>query len=321
MTGPTVSEIGEFALIGRLTGGGVAGQRGGGVPLGPGDDAAVVDAPDGRVVACTDMLIEGRHFRLDWSTPHQVGHKAIAQNAADIYAMGARPTAFLVALGCPSDTPVSVLEQINAGIWAEARSLGSQGVPIVGGDLVQSAQITIAVTALGDLGGRAAVVRSGARPGDVVAIAGRIGFSAAGLAALLAGRAEPADLIEAHCRPRPPYAAGIEAAESGATAMIDISDGLCADLGHVARASGVQVNLDSAALAPPAALVALGAELGIDPQTWMLGGGEDHALAATFPAGSVPADWLVVGVVVDGEPAVLVDGQEWAGLRGWQSFD
>ena len=196
MTEPTVSEIGEFAVIGRLTGMGAAAP---GVPLGPGDDAAVVDAPDGRVVACTDMLVEGRHFRLDWSTPEQVGHKAIAQNAADIYAMGARPTAFLVALGCPADTPVRVLEQLNAGIRAEAQALCA---PIVGGDLVQSAQLTIAVTALGDLGGRAAIVRSGARPGDIVAISGRLGYSAAGLAALTAGRTGPAEVVEAHCRPR-----------------------------------------------------------------------------------------------------------------------
>lgn len=315
MTGPTVSEIGEFALISRLTGGGGAAR---GVPLGPGDDAAVVDAPDARVVACTDMLVEGRHFRLDWSTPDQVGHKAIAQNAADIFAMGARPTAFLVALGCPADTPARVLEQINAGIRAEAEGLGA---PVVGGDLVQSAQITIAITALGDLGGRAPVVRSGARPGDVVAVAGRLGQSAAGLAALSAGRVEPAELIAAHCRPRPPYESGIAAADAGATAMIDVSDGLCADLGHIARASGLRIDLDAAALAAPPALVALGAELGIDPQTWMLGGGEDHALAATFPAGAAPAGWLVVGTVRAGEPAVLVDGRQWSGVRGWQSFD
>lgn len=315
MTGPTVSEIGEFGLIGRFTA--VAGPDAG-VPVGPGDDSAVVAAPDGRVVACTDMLVEGRHFRLDWSSPEQVGHKAIAQNAADIFAMGARPTAFLVALGCPADTPASVLEAINAGARAEADALGA---PIVGGDLVQSAEITIAVTALGDLGGRAPVLRSGARAGDVVAVAGRLGLSAAGLAALSAGRIEPAAVIAAHCRPRPPYEAGPAAAAAGATSMIDTSDGLCADLGHVARASGVRIDVDPAALAAPPELVALGSELGVDPQSWMLGGGEDHALAATFPAGSAPAGWLVVGAVSAGEPAVLVAGQEWSGSTGWQSFD
>lgn len=334
MTGPTVSEIGEFALISRLTGLGEDEEARGaarGVPLGPGDDAAVVNAPDARVVVCTDMLVEGRHFRLDWSTPGQVGHKAIAQNAADIFAMGARPTAFLVAFGCPADTPGRTLEQINAGIRAEARSLGA---PVVGGDLVQSAEITIAITALGDLGGRPPVARSGASPGEVVAVAGRVGHSAAGLAALSAGRAEPAALIEAHCRPRPPYESGIEAADAGATAMIDVSDGLCADLGHIARASDVRIDLDGAALAAPPELAALGAELGIDPQSWMLGGGEDHALAATFPAGRVPRGWLTVGSVraldegPTGDPAagnavaaVLVDGRPWAGAKGWQSFD
>ena len=321
MTGPTVSEIGEFALIRRLT----AGDRpsADGVPLGPGDDAAVVNAPDTRVVACTDMLVEGRHFRLDWSRPDQVGHKAIAQNAADIYAMGARPTAFLVALGCPADTPVSVLVGINDGIRREAHSLGA---PVVGGDLVQSTEITIAVTALGDLGGRAAVLRSGARPGDLVAVAGRLGFSAAGLAALSAGRRERTALVEAHCRPRPPYASAVLAADGGATAMIDISDGLCADLGHVAAASRVRIDLDPAALLAPPELQSAGAELGVDAQDWVLGGGEDHALAATFPPrtfdeGGGPAGWRVVGVVGAGDPAVLVGGREWGGQRGWQSFD
>lgn len=315
MTGPTVSEIGEFALIGRFT---AVGGPTSGVPLGPGDDAAIVDAPDSRVVACTDMLVQGRHFRLDWSSPEQVGHKAIAQNAADIFAMGARPTAFLVALGCPANTPASVLERINIGLRAEADSLGA---PVVGGDLVQSSEITIAVTALGDLGGQAAVLRSGARPGDAVAVAGRLGRSAAGLAALLAGRREPAALIGLHCRPRPPYASGIAAARAGATSMIDTSDGLCADLGHVARASGVRIDLDSEALAAPPEMVALAAELGVDPQSWMIGGGEDHALVATFPADAVPDGWAVVGAVLEGDPAVLVDGREWSGSAGWQSFD
>lgn len=106
-----------------------------GVPIGPGDDAAVVDAPDGRVVVTTDMLVEGRHFRLDWSTPHDVGRKAVAQNAADIEAMGARVTAFVVAFGAPADTPVSAAEALTAGMWLEA---GAVGAGIVGGDLVAS---------------------------------------------------------------------------------------------------------------------------------------------------------------------------------------
>ena len=136
---------------------------------GPGDDAAVVAAPDGRVVATTDVLVAGVHFRLDWSTPEQVGRKAAAANLADIAAMGAVPTALLVGLAAPPDTPVATLTGLADGLWAEAAAVGAG---LVGGDVVTSATLTLAVTALGSLEGRAPVTRSGARPGDVVALAG-----------------------------------------------------------------------------------------------------------------------------------------------------
>ena len=142
-----------------------------GVTVGPGDDAAVVAMPDGRVVVTTDMLVEGRHFRLDWSTPHDVGRKAIAQNAADVESMGASTTAFVVAFGAPQDTSVAQVQELGDGMWLEA---GQFGAGIVGGDLVASPQWVISVTALGDLAGRAPVLRSGARPGSAVAVAGSL---------------------------------------------------------------------------------------------------------------------------------------------------
>jgi thiamine-monophosphate kinase len=127
-------------------------------------------------------------------------------------------------------------------------------------------------------------------------------------------------VVSAHRVPEPPYAAGPQAADAGATAMIDISDGLLADLGHVARASGVRIDVHTAALAVPDRLVDVGAALGIDPMHWLLTGGEDHALAATFP-GDVPDGWRVIGTVADGEPDVLVDGRRYeGGTGGWDHF-
>ncbi|MFE3293575.1 thiamine-phosphate kinase [Rhodococcus sp. NPDC059234] len=313
--GRTVADIGEFAVIERA----IAGRR---QPdstlLGPGDDAAVVRAADGRVVVSSDMLVQGRHFRFDWSTPEQVGRKAVAQNGADIVSMGAWPTAFLVSLGCPPETPVALTDALTDGIWAEAQSLGAG---VVGGDTVQSEQVVVSITVLGDLGGADAVLRSGARPGDQVAVAGRLGWSAAGLAALLAESEGFPELVVAHQVPMPPYRAGLGAARAGATAMTDVSDGLVADLGHLCTASGVAVDLDSARLGPAPQLVAAAAALDADPLHWVLTGGEDHALAATFPADTaLPDGWRRIGAVREGS-GVTVDGRSWTGAGGWQSFD
>ncbi len=310
----TLADIGEFGLISRVTAGR---DQPAGTLLGPGDDAAVVAAPDGRVVACTDVLVEGVHFRLDWSSPEQVGRKAAAANLADVAAMGAAPTALLVGLACPERTPVGTLEELALGLWAEA---GVVGVGVVGGDVASSPTLVLSVTALGSLAGRAPVTRSGARPGDVVALCGRIGWAAAGLAVLARGFRSPVAVVGAHRVPEPPYAAGPQAALAGATAMIDVSDGLLADLGHVARGSGVVIDVHGGALEVPDRLVDVAAALGADPLHWMLTGGEDHALAATFP-GPPPEGWTPIGVVREGEPEVLLDGRPYtAGPGGWDHF-
>ena len=238
----TIGELGEFGLIARMAAGL---PPGGQVILGIGDDAAVLRAPDGRVVATTDLLVEGRHFRRDWSGPRDVGHKAAARSFADVAAMGAVPSALLVAFAAPPELPVSWAEEFTAGLAAEC---ARGGAAVVGGDVARADSITIAATALGDLQGRSPVTRAGARPGDVVAVAGKLGHSAAGLALLGRGLTGPAELLAAHRRPRPPYDAGPEAARRGATAMIDVSDGLLADLGHVAGASGVLIELASGLL-------------------------------------------------------------------------
>jgi thiamine-monophosphate kinase len=311
----SVRVVGEFGVIARvLARAGTAAAA----EVGPGDDAAVVRAADGRVVATTDVLVEGRHFRRDWSSAEDVGHKAAAANLADVAAMGATTTALLVGLACPPDTPTSWLEGVATGLADECAPLGAA---VVGGDTVAAApdsgSVVLSVTALCDLGGRAPVRRSGARPGQVVALAGRLGWSAAGLAVLRRGFTSPAAVVVAHRRPTPPYAAGPAAADAGASAMCDVSDGLVADAGHLARESGVVIDLDAAALAraclePVGPLQQVGSALGVDPMAWVLSGGEDHALLATFPPKAVlPEGWTMVGVVRQPgrEPGVRVDGR------------
>jgi thiamine-monophosphate kinase len=296
------------------------------VLLGPGDDAAMVRAPDGRVVVSTDLLLEGRHFRRDWSSGYDVGRKAAAQNLADVAAMGAVPTSIVVGLGMPADLPVEWLDALADGFRDECAVVGAS---VVGGDIARGDLVVIGVTALGDLGGRAPVTRSGARPGQVVAVAGRLGYAAAGLALLESGwppshPPEPSrevlwEAVAAHRRPCPPYSSGPEAAELGASAMLDVSDGLLQDLGHIAAASGVRVELDPAAFVVGEPVAAAAERLGADPLDWVLSGGEDHALAAVFPAGvALPSSWRIVGHVVAGQ-GVHVRGRE-IGHAGWDHF-
>ena len=311
----SVAELGEFGLIARIT-------AGRGLPsaalLGPGDDAAVLAAADGRVVVSTDVLVEGVHFRLDWSTPHQVGRKAVAANLADVAAMGAVPTGLVVGLAMPGRTSVSTVDDLVDGMWEEAEHAGAG---IVGGDVVRSAELVVSVTALGDLQGRAPVTRAGARRGDVLGLCGRLGWSAAGLAVLRRGFRSPLGVVGAHRVPEPPYGAGPQAAAAGATAMIDISDGLLADAGHLADASSVSIDIDSAALPVPSRLVEVASALGADARHWVLTGGEDHALLASFPAGvALPAGWTALGVVREGH-GVTVDGEPYEVLpAGWEHF-
>lgn len=319
----SLTGVGEFAVIDRLVAGRAQPPL---VLLGPGDDAAVVAAVDGRTVVCTDMLVEGRHFRLDWSTPHDVGRKAIAQNAADIEAMGGRATAFVVAFGAPGETETTRAVELADGMWHEAELVGAG---IVGGDMVAAPQWVISVAALGDLGGLDAVRRSGAKLGDTVAVIGDLGRSAAGFALWdngINGFDEAGGLRRRHLVPEPPYGQGVAAARAGATAMIDVSDGLLSDVGHIASASGVRVDLSVAGLRTDVdALATAAAAVGTDPWQWVLGGGEDHALVATFSA-TPPPGWRSIGTVVDagvvadGPPQVTVDGAAWAGNSGWLSF-
>jgi thiamine-monophosphate kinase len=311
----TISDLGEFGLIEAIA---AALPRSDRAIVGIGDDAAVLTAPDARVVASTDLLVEGRHFRRDWSSAADIGTKAAAQNLADIAAMGAGPVALLVGFAAPGDLPAAWARDLVAGLAAECARAGAT---VAGGDVSGAETVMLAITALGDLGGRDPVTRSGARPGDVLAYAGVLGRSAAGLALLEAGLTEPTALIAAHRRPAPPYQAGPEAAALGATAMIDVSDGLLADAGHLARASGVQIDIDTGRFPADPALAAAAAALGgAGAPDWVLTGGEDHALAATFPADRVlPSYWTVIGQVRAGQ-GVLVNGNAVTGRAGWNHF-
>jgi thiamine-monophosphate kinase len=345
----TVAALGEFGLIAALSGWlrGIspADPR---TLVGIGDDAAVLAAPDGRVVASTDFLLEGRHFSREWSSAADVGHKAAARSLIDVAAMGAVPTGLLVALAAPPDLPVTWARDLTEGLAAECARAGAT---VVGGDTASAGSVLLATTVLGDLAGRAPVLRSGAAPGDLVAVTGPLGHAAAGLALLeavhtvslpalppAAAGPDPSawagSLVAAHRRPQPPYDAGPQAADLGATAMIDISDGLLADLGHIASASGVLIDLSSDRLSPGAGLQAAAralhpffgrTERGSGPRhaqalAWVLTGGEDHALAAMFPPGTaLPPRWDIIGTVREGD-GVTVDGQPWAGSAGWDHF-
>ncbi len=313
---PTVGSVGENEVVDRVTAVlGRSGRQGPGGPcglrglreqsrtvVGPGDDAAVVLAPDGRVVATTDVLVEGVHFRRDWSSAHDVGHKAAAANLADVVAMGATPTALLVGLAAPAHLPLDWVLELASGLAAEAALVGAE---VVGGDTVRADGLMVSVTALGDLAGRAPVLRSGARPGDLLVHAGRLGWAAAGLADLLAGQRE-GRRVDAHRRPAPPDALGVLLAAAGATAMMDVSDGLVQDLTRLATASGVSIELDTTLLP----------EDGIDVQD-QLTGGEDHGLVAAVPPGTVlPQGVQRIGTVAAGTPGLRVLGTQPVG-QGW----
>lgn len=324
MTGadPTVGELAESAILRSIL------ARIGPSPaiVGPGDDAAVLSVPDGRVVATVDTLVHGPDFRLAWSSAADLGWKAAAVNLADIAAMGARPTALLVALALPDDTRLSFVTALMAGAHDACETL-APGCRVEGGDLTVSDTLTIAVTALGVLDGRAPVLRSGARVGDVVALAGEAGTAARGLRVLFdrfrdaAGQpirvdadalsalpAEDVAAIGRQLRPRPPIGSGASAASAGATAMMDVSDGLALDATRLATASEATIDIDAQ-------------QLGADPAT-ALAGGEDHALLATFAAeAALPEGFRVIGrVVARSADPVTVDGAPYEGRGGWDPY-
>lgn len=291
--------------------------------VGPGDDTALLRTEDGRTLATTDTMVRGSDWLDEWSTAEQVGAKCVAQNIADIASMGGVTRGILVTLVADPHTSIAWAVESARGVAAAARDAGAR---VLGGDLSSAPEgsLMMSITALGDLEGRVPVLRSGARAGDVIAVAGTLGRSGAGLELLTAGRrADDPELVEVHLRPRPPVEQGPLASEAGATSMIDLSDGLVIDAGRVARASGVVMALDSEALAGDVARIArvLGAEAAL---RCVLAGGEEHSLLATFPdAAHLPSGWRVLGrvqpVASEQEARVTLDGHD-PGVATWDHF-
>ncbi|MCP2030536.1 thiamine-monophosphate kinase [Okibacterium sp. HSC-33S16] len=318
-TGDTVGRVHELAVLERIF---PLLPSASAALLGPGDDAAVIAAPDGRFVVTTDMMVHGPDFRFAWSSGHDLGWKAAASNLADVAAMGARPTGLVVAIAATRDTPVTMLEEIATGLRDACAEL-APGCGVVGGDMSVSDTFTLAITAFGDLEGRAPVTRSGARAGDVITLSGDAGRAATGLRLLFAEgvdaqgnpdreraaalRARHPDTVGAQLAPRPPIGSGVAAAEGGATAMLDVSDGLALDARRIATASGVTLDLQRDLL-------------GADPDT-ALRGGEDHALLATFPPDvAIPSGFRVIGRVMAGA-GVTLDGTPIGGVLGWDPYE
>ena len=319
-----LSELGESHIVSRVL---TRNPEPAHVIVGPGDDAAVT-APEGRLVSTADMLVENEDFTRDWLDWELLGRKAAAQNLADVCAMGAVPHGLLVSLAIPDDTDIADLEALYSGLFDEAERAGAAlecTVPIIGGDLSSSKLIVIAITALGTVPEGSAILRSGAQPGDSLYLAGTVGRAAAGLDLLFAGlRRETAGpelrpLIETQLAPQPDYGA---LRVIGASAMIDVSDGLSLDLARVATASGVGIELDRALLADLIDPLLPAAEFVLDARSahgtaataedlalsWVLDGGEDHGFAASAPSRQSPGvGWRRIGEIRTGHD-VSLDG-------------
>jgi thiamine-monophosphate kinase len=294
-----------------------------GVLLGPGDDTAILRVPADRVALLTcDMMAEGVHFRLDWATPWQIGWKAMAQNVSDIAAMGGEPGYAVASVSLPGSAPKQMAEEIAQGLIAAASEYGAA---LVGGDLVGSTgPVTIDVSLLGWVEEARALRRSGARPGDQILVTGALGASGAGLSLLLLGLTTARDADEtaalaAHFTPRARVKEGRTLAATGCvTAMMDLSDGLAADLPRLCTESGVGARLYAAQIPIAPACAAVAPRVGAEALTLALTGGEDYELLFTCPASAAPylaaevgaatgTRVTAIGEVVPGDGIIMVD--------------
>jgi thiamine-monophosphate kinase len=333
----------EAQLIERITKAvpSVRGLRGGaqarrGLRLGIGDDAAVLAA--GRSdewVLSSDALVDGIHFRAKSDPPDSAGYKALARATSDLAAMGAEARFFLLTLALPADRTGTWLNAFLRGMSRAARELGMR---LAGGDTTRSDQVSISITVIGEIGRGLAVMRSGARPGDLIYVSGRLGRAALGLALMEArGRADklPASLLEPHLYPAIRIELGSWLARHHvASAMMDISDGLSTDLARLCGASGVGAQLAVERIPCvriPAAATRVLRGKPLDPLRMALHGGEDYELLFTVPPGKVKrlrrapgfAQLAAIGEVRRGKRIMVVDGEgnrQQLEPHGWDPF-
>ena len=290
--------MGEFELLARIR------ERlpepGSRLRLGSGDDAAIT-VPGGATATSVDALVEGVHFRRQSSSLEQIGAKALAIALSDLAAMGAEPGEAYVVLGIPADLDEDDCLELLDGIERVAAETGTE---LVGGDVTRAPALTLAMTVVGHAERpEDFVTRAGARPGDALVVTGELGAAAAGLL-VLQGSAEArssfvphsstkdehaTSLIARQLEPRPRLEAGRALAEAGATAMIDLSDGLGGDARHLAAASGVSLQIDATALPLAAGLAEVARAGGRDPLELAVSGGEDYELLAALPADKLTA--------------------------------
>lgn len=309
--------------------------RGAEMLLGPGDDAAHIAAPGGTFVISIDTMVQDQDFRLHWpngstSSGYDVGWKSAAQNLSDINAMGAVATAAVISLTLPAATLVGWVEDFADGFSGAISALGASECAVAGGDLSAGNALAVSTAVTGRLVTDLPVPRSGVRPGDTVAVCGQLGAAAAGLALLESSvpedhlDARARTFVEGQNRPRPNLAAGPLAARRGATAMMDLSDGLRRDLPRLAHSSGVTLVLNAERLEDVAApgLFDWARSSGHEPQDFLLQAAEDFALLASFPPGmALPECFIPIGEAIDAAAAgaVLLDGRP-LGASGWDHF-
>jgi thiamine-monophosphate kinase len=277
--------MGEFELLAKVR------ERlpppGPGVVLGSGDDAAI-SVPGGATATSVDALVEGVHFRRDHASPTQIGRKALATALSDLAAMGARTGEAYVAVGLPTDLEEDSALELIDGLAGLARATGTT---LAGGDVTRAPVLTLAVTVVGHADTAEQLLqRGGAEPGDLLVLSGEIGGAAAGLLLLerpeLAASVAPAVAERLRLRqldPSPRLATGAALAAAGARALIDLSDGLGGDAGHVAAQSGVRLRIDAGALPLAAGVAEVAAAAGRDPLELAVSGGEDYELLAALP--------------------------------------
>lgn len=304
----TVADLGEFGVIARLT---AALPPHAGVVLGVGDDAALLDVGNAvsLLAATCDAQVEGTHFRLGYATPEEIGQRVLAVNLSDIAAMGGTPQFALISLLVPPDLDAAVLDGIYVGLRAEAARFG---VAIVGGNVARSERLAFDITLLGLVARDRALRRDAAHAGEALLVTGTLGAAAAGLHLLndpaLAARLAAGDraaLLAAQRTPEPRIAAGQWLARHGATAALDVSDGLAADLAHLCAASGVGAVVEAETLPIMAATRAVATALGMAPADLALFGGEDYELLFTAPAEI--AEGLAGNLLAEvGTPATII---------------